>query len=496
MKKLGWAATWLVLLVVALSRCGLEQARAEYCSYRPSAVGCPSAGGNDGGTGGGQGMGGGMGTGGGQTGNGGGGAIGTGGGGGNGTGGGSDSRDSGVVDGGSTTSDAGVADGGSDAGMPMDSGMSDAGPTDAGPMDAGLMDAGSCAPIGGAGGPLSVNRYNHAAARLHCGRVLIVGGADPANNQALDSAELYDPATNRFYPTLPLPERRAGLSAFTLSNGRVLVAGGTEAIGDLKSTTFIYQNGAWAPGPNLGAPRSSAAKFAQVGTSVVMMGGGNGALGAFSERYDESNNNWTVLDPAAFFTVSDFAHAFSAPSLFIFGGRQGSGTVTASNDVRSINLMDGGSVWTPPATELPQPRMGGVAVTMANGKILLVGSDVTSVQSHLIYDPLTHSVALLSPLPGAYQPFVGHTVTALQGEQAIIIGGGMSQSDRSNSAVIVDITGTGSTVVQSMMNVARSGHTTTRLLDGSLLVVGGGSATDTILAEKSMPGFLTWVPVQ
>ena len=46
-------------------------------------------------------------------------------------------------------------------------------------------------------GPMTNNRYNHAATLLQDGRVLVAGGLLSA---ALASAELYDPKTGQFSP--------------------------------------------------------------------------------------------------------------------------------------------------------------------------------------------------------------------------------------------------------------------------------------------------------
>ena len=55
--------------------------------------------------------------------------------------------------------------------------------------------------------------------------MLVAGGGDSSG--MLDSAEIYDPATGLFTATSSMSMGRDGHTATLLSNGAVLVAGGT-----------------------------------------------------------------------------------------------------------------------------------------------------------------------------------------------------------------------------------------------------------------------------
>ena len=87
-----------------------------------------------------------------------------------------------------------------------------------------------------ASGSLTTARYSHAAATLSDGRILIVGGSDSADPSSqtnepnpLASAELYNPATGAFTQAPPMTMPRVGPSATTLGSGTVLVVGGNAA---------------------------------------------------------------------------------------------------------------------------------------------------------------------------------------------------------------------------------------------------------------------------
>lgn len=71
-----------------------------------------------------------------------------------------------------------------------------------------------------------VSRSGGATATvLQDGRVLFIGGNDNSD-LSLNSTEIYDPKTNKFYKAGDLNEARTGHSAMLLKNGDVLVVGG------------------------------------------------------------------------------------------------------------------------------------------------------------------------------------------------------------------------------------------------------------------------------
>jgi hypothetical protein len=76
-------------------------------------------------------------------------------------------------------------------------------------------------------GSMSSPRFGQSATLLSDGRVLIVGGTSKEDELSfLASAEVYDPATGRFSPTGSLATGRSYHTATLLQNGRVLVTGG------------------------------------------------------------------------------------------------------------------------------------------------------------------------------------------------------------------------------------------------------------------------------
>src|SRR5438445_572022 len=80
------------------------------------------------------------------------------------------------------------------------------------------------------------SRYAHTATLLSDGKVLVAGGYN-APNSALNSAELYDPATGSWSITGNLNTAGGFIGTATLlTNGKVLVAGGFDVNHSLNSS--------------------------------------------------------------------------------------------------------------------------------------------------------------------------------------------------------------------------------------------------------------------
>ena len=84
-------------------------------------------------------------------------------------------------------------------------------------------------------GSLNIVRRSHTSTLLADGRVLVAGGVADGTNynphfNSFASAELYDPATEKWTMTTPMSVARFGHAAILLTNGLVLAAGGKELV--------------------------------------------------------------------------------------------------------------------------------------------------------------------------------------------------------------------------------------------------------------------------
>ena len=87
-------------------------------------------------------------------------------------------------------------------------------------------------------GHLSTERMGHTATLLTNGKVLVAGGSALLAGQPVwASAELYDPLTGAFALTNSMTTPRVGHTATSLPDGRVLIVGGDRLGGDWGATS-------------------------------------------------------------------------------------------------------------------------------------------------------------------------------------------------------------------------------------------------------------------
>jgi hypothetical protein len=91
-------------------------------------------------------------------------------------------------------------------------------------------------------GKLAAPRHKHAAVALRDGKVLVIGGAESRLRGFYTSAELYDPATGRFSATggMSLARYKFRDAAALLTDGKVLVAGGGTRLEIYDPSTGVF----------------------------------------------------------------------------------------------------------------------------------------------------------------------------------------------------------------------------------------------------------------
>ena len=94
------------------------------------------------------------------------------------------------------------------------------------------------------------SRQGHSATTLSDGRLLVVGGSDEFG--ASPHGEIYDPAADTWAPIRAMRHARTLHTATLLDDGRVLVAGGEDSAGRMKRVEiFDPASGSWTDGPDL-----------------------------------------------------------------------------------------------------------------------------------------------------------------------------------------------------------------------------------------------------
>jgi len=336
-------------------------------------------------------------------------------------------------------------------------------------------------------GHLATARLGHTATRLADGRVLVVGGRGVDGLEVLASVEVYQPRTGRWATAAPLATGRAQHTATLLPDGRVLVAGGVAAAGEGDLARFVALDsvevyapatGRWLPGPPLGQAREGHSASLLVDGSVLVAGGtreGRQAL-ASVERLSAGARGWEPGPPLPAPRWAHQAVGLGDGSEALLGGR----TLAA--------VADGGArpevslaVWRflpregrwEAAPSLAEGRVGGTAAWVKGLGLLALGGHTGDTLTNLgeAWTPGAPAfVPLAAQLPSG---LAHHTATPLPDGALLVVGGERPQAVDSPWVLRWD---RGRWCLAGQLATARLGHTATLLQDGRVLVVGGTSA--------------------
>lgn len=331
-----------------------------------------------------------------------------------------------------------------------------------------------------AGPSMGTSRAYHTATLLPNGKVLVAGGREEIF--FLDSAELYDPATNTFGGVNgTLTTKKTEAQAAVLANGMVLLAGGhgvtlNQGSADLYDpvTNRLSTTG------SLNAGRGAFALVALANGKALALGGGSPSASTdTAELYDPATGTWSYTGNMS--TARRFPNAFALPNgkaLVLGGGK----TVT------SVDLFDpagnGGAGTFTPMAPTALPHFQSTATLLPNGTILIAGGEnfvdgyTTAVE---IYDPAANGgqgAATIVPggLPAARYRY---TVASVLRSGRVLIAGGASPVYTTSgwysvsSTVLYDPVAN-TFVAGPSMTIERSWHTMTLLPSGKVFIVGGG----------------------
>jgi len=199
---------------------------------------------------------------------------------------------------------------------------------------------------------MTVPRFIHRTAKLADGRVLLTGGQiqNAPTSIVTNSVDIFNPADNTVSPAGPMTVQRWSHAAITLADGRVLVTGGRTAStappGVVLATAEIYDpvTNAWTEtaGPMNSARRSHAMSLLPDGR-VLVSGGGGGVATASSPALKTAE----IFDPATgmFTLVADMITQRSAHSstllpdgrVLVTGGSAGNGTLFPTTTAEIYN---------------------------------------------------------------------------------------------------------------------------------------------------------------
>jgi hypothetical protein len=240
-----------------------------------------------------------------------------------------------------------------------------------------------------------VHRYEKSVVTLSSGRVLVMGFGETSDGFAAPTtAELRDPATGAWTELPDLNKPRTGFALAVLPEDRVLVAGGLNSDNPPQSysSAYIYDTrapaGGWVKTGLMTVARTNPAAATLADGRVVVMGG-----------YFHVQPNYGGAP------VVDLA-AYHGPLLDVDMGSGGAALATAE-------IFDPASGTWSATGPMTYARTGAAAVTLADGRVLVVGSsgysggnsgftvdvDQRAFDTAEIYDPATGRFTLAGKFP-------------------------------------------------------------------------------------------------
>lgn len=295
---------------------------------------------------------------------------------------------------------------------------------------------------------LNVPREFHAATLLQDGKVLITGGnvyySYPTWLESTETAELFDPAKGLFLRTGSMSQGRTGHTASLLLNGRVLVVGGTDPA---TPSAEIYDptKSSFSPVPNPLFARSGHTATVLASGKVLITGGidKSGAL-VTAEIYDPATNSFKAVGNMAEARAHHTATLLPNGKVLVAGG----GTFTKANlssispqylvDVASqtAELFDPQTEAFTPAGSMNVARSSHTATLLPDGKVLLCGG--SKGWSNLNGYPGDNTAEIYDPATGSFTNAgtmnIGkfwHTATLLP-NGTVVLAGGIAEDSQLN----------------------------------------------------------------
>jgi hypothetical protein len=343
-------------------------------------------------------------------------------------------------------------------------------------------------------GHVSQYRRAHTATLLPNGTVLIAGGfggyVNSGNWDVLNSAEIYDPATKALATTGGLNTPRAGHTATLLPNGKVLIVGGETPIGNTGYFQDLTSAELYDPATGVFTPTGNLSNARYAHTATLLPNGNVLIVGGYVEEGFGSEASAELYDPATgtFTPTGSLSVARGGGSATLLND----GTVLVVGGASGFDIWDTSEIYDPASgvfsagPSLPTTLNGQSAILLNNGKVLIAGGTTnwissTVLSSMMLYDPATRTFSSAASLAVAR---MSPTFTLLDNGSVLIVGGdSTSESKPYNTAELYDpsnqiFIGAGATANPYLCYgcfdyPGLPDHTATLLNDETVLIVGG-----------------------
>jgi hypothetical protein len=318
-------------------------------------------------------------------------------------------------------------------------------------------------------------RSGQSATLLLDGRVLVAGGGN--GNDALASAEMYDPATGTWTATGSMTQPRSGQTAVRLPDGRVLVVGydvATTRTSPPLASAELYDpaTGTWAAtGRPAAAHITGATVLLRTGRVLLVGGGASRQLSA--ELYDPTTATWAATGSMHVWTrYWPQATLLSDGRVLVLGGADdpsAGGHGLASAELYDPTAGTWSDTWTMTGGEA-------TATLLPDGRVFTTkgGWDPRSSASVISAELYNSRSGWTAAGNGSAQQ-TAQTATLLLDGRVLVFGSNIVKNAVLGPAASLFDPATESWAAAGKPATQRNSFTATLLADGRVLVVGGWS---------------------
>ncbi|WP_326732517.1 DUF6603 domain-containing protein [Streptomyces phaeochromogenes] len=326
------------------------------------------------------------------------------------------------------------------------------------------------------------------------GRLHVIPASEAAASPAV-------PGTWSDAGLLPVPASEVDL--MPLTNGRILLAGGTGPTGAPLAATALFDPtaDAWSPGPPLATGRRRHTTTALADGRVLALGGRTATAPlASAEVFDPAAGTWTPV--AAPMGTARYGHSATRlkDGRVLVAGGSGGRTGQEDGALASAELYDPATSTWAAVAPMTDARTGHRAVLLGDDRVLVVGGALPTGrdrQSALayceLYDPATRTWTPTGSLAEARK---GHQATALPDGRVLVTGGdpvvapdGTLDPKSLAGAELYDPKTGEWTAAAGMPGGGRSGHRSLLLRSGVVLVIGGTGAPELTAGYRSVVAY-------
>ena len=295
-------------------------------------------------------------------------------------------------------------------------------------------------------GALALPRAFFAMAVLPSGKVLAAGGlVYPFSAFATAAVEIYDPSTGIWTAGHAMSEARHGACSALLPSGKVLVAGGARPTPDWTDldTAEVYDpaTDTWtATAQPMAVARFEPACVLLDSGKVLVAGGKNNAPGGTTsaELYDPGTGLFTATGAMATGRADHTATKLADGRVLVAGGATDFDFEVATASAEIYDPGTGAGEWSS-AGNLPSTLVAHTATLLSSGEVLVAGGCVTYNGASACGDLARDKQATLydsDPSPGAWSAtgalargHADHAALLLDSGDVLLVGGGyFSQS--------------------------------------------------------------------